>query len=279
MSRAFCCFGSLQDNEDGTPQTLEKLAKVFAELFLALDFTFTDLVAAIALVGITHKSKSKLTAVTGDGAVAAAATAVSKSYSAADIKADGVSVNGRSSSGDHESAKALLQPDYMSAPGNSTWSDRDLLFGDPFLVKRKPQNPMQNPAIALYRQGSGAASSSQSVQSMVDSPLLVKGSSSSLAGAIPSPSPSSLPSPLPAAVAVPLQQRGFAAVGINGHRSGVHRPLESDVGVIGVKYDEPGGESQDDAVSLGVLEEALHWHRFANAVYGWPMYLWSYRYR
>ncbi|WIA18498.1 hypothetical protein OEZ85_009951 [Tetradesmus obliquus] len=35
----------------------------------------------------------------------------------------------------------------------------------------------------------------------------------------------------------------------------------------------------DVSVDLDLLEEALHWHRYANAIYGWPMFLWSHRYR
>jgi hypothetical protein len=38
-------------------------------------------------------------------------------------------------------------------------------------------------------------------------------------------------------------------------------------------------EDEETPVSLELLEEALHWHRYANAIYGWPMYLWSHRYR
>ena len=38
-------------------------------------------------------------------------------------------------------------------------------------------------------------------------------------------------------------------------------------------------EDGEGEVELELLEEALHWHRYANAVYGWPMFLWSHRYR
>eukprot|EP00775_Hariotina_reticulata_P013184 gene13184-13315_t len=37
--------------------------------------------------------------------------------------------------------------------------------------------------------------------------------------------------------------------------------------------------SNGTAVPLELLEEALQWHHYANAVYGWPMFLWSHRYR
>jgi hypothetical protein len=37
--------------------------------------------------------------------------------------------------------------------------------------------------------------------------------------------------------------------------------------------------SSGAGVPLELLEEALHWHHYANAVYGWPMFLWSHRYR
>jgi hypothetical protein len=36
---------------------------------------------------------------------------------------------------------------------------------------------------------------------------------------------------------------------------------------------------QEQGAWLELLEEALHWHRYANAIYGWPMYLWSHRHR
>jgi hypothetical protein len=37
--------------------------------------------------------------------------------------------------------------------------------------------------------------------------------------------------------------------------------------------------SDGQLVPLELLEEALHWHAYANAIYGWPMFLWSHRYR
>jgi hypothetical protein len=37
--------------------------------------------------------------------------------------------------------------------------------------------------------------------------------------------------------------------------------------------------STGQPVPLDLLEEALHWHAYANAIYGWPMFLWSHRYR
>lgn len=37
--------------------------------------------------------------------------------------------------------------------------------------------------------------------------------------------------------------------------------------------------AEGQPVSLALLEEALHWHPYANAIYGWPMFLWSHRYR
>eukprot|EP00879_Flechtneria_rotunda_P015830 GHRR01016553.1.p1 GENE.GHRR01016553.1~~GHRR01016553.1.p1 ORF type:complete len:1195 (+),score=470.03 GHRR01016553.1:1101-4685(+) len=41
-----------------------------------------------------------------------------------------------------------------------------------------------------------------------------------------------------------------------------------------------GAAAQDDPeVPLELLEEALHWHGYANAIYGWPMFMWSHRYR
>lgn len=45
---------------------------------------------------------------------------------------------------------------------------------------------------------------------------------------------------------------------------------------------EQGGAavtSDGRRVPLDLLEEALHWHAYANAIYGWPMFLWSHRYR
>jgi hypothetical protein len=45
--------------------------------------------------------------------------------------------------------------------------------------------------------------------------------------------------------------------------------------------EEMGGAvtSTGQPVPLELLEEALHWHAYANAIYGWPMFLWSHRYR
>jgi hypothetical protein len=50
---------------------------------------------------------------------------------------------------------------------------------------------------------------------------------------------------------------------------------ESQLQLAGSALLQPDGSP----IPLELLEEALHWHHYANAIYGWPMFLWSHRYR
>jgi len=65
------------------------------------------------------------------------------------------------------------------------------------------------------------------------------------------------------------QQAGRAAHSAAGGGGG-------GAGNAGAMRAADGGEGE---VDFELLEEALHWHRYANAIYGWPMFMWSHRYR
>jgi hypothetical protein len=73
-----------------------------------------------------------------------------------------------------------------------------------------------------------------------------------------------VPGPAQAAAGVPETKALAAAAAVE---EGV---LEDVAGAV---------TSTGQPVPLELLEEALHWHTYANAIYGWPMFLWSHRYR
>jgi hypothetical protein len=98
--------------------------------------------------------------------------------------------------------------------------------------------------------------------------------------------PTGLPSP-PAAhpaaaanAATAKQHQGIVSTSLVSMQpqAAATAPVAAAVGDAG---DEGVGAvtSAGQPVSLDLLEEALHWHAYANAIYGWPMFLWSHRYR
>lgn len=102
--------------------------------------------------------------------------------------------------------------------------------------------------------------------------------------------PTGLPSP-PAAhpaaaanAATATQQQGNASTSVVSMQpQAAARAAAAAVAAaaVGDAGDEGVGAvtSAGQPVPLELLEEALHWHAYANAIYGWPMFLWSHRYR
>uniref|UniRef100_A0A383W0M9 sn-1-specific diacylglycerol lipase n=1 Tax=Tetradesmus obliquus TaxID=3088 RepID=A0A383W0M9_TETOB len=111
LSYVLCCWRSLgaQDRADGSPNTATptvlRLAKVFGDVFYPLNFSFTDIVAAITLVGITHRSRAHRPG----GA----------SHSHALIAAAGAGLFGQGKQQGYEHALAILQTAEAAALGGS----------------------------------------------------------------------------------------------------------------------------------------------------------------
>ncbi len=278
LGRLPCCWGGLTSSNydsEGVPgdPPLIRLARVFGDLFTAVDSTFSDAAAALMLVGLVHKERGHASPMAAVAAAAELAEAVADG-SSSDLQRspelgsghDGAEVAVRSVARPFEPgpklppavAEAAMACLHLQQQHQRKAADARAIGGKG-VTKQMHMNSSADPA----DKDAGGTNAGSRWQLLQQPSTVSQGTASTdrrSEGGHEDLSASG-------------SQGGSVAANAANAGDGQHAPSQAAA-------DAACSNDVDwDDVPLPLLEEALHWHRFANAIYGWPMYLWTRRYR
>jgi hypothetical protein len=238
-------------------------------MFQALNFTFSDLAASIILVGVIHRSRARAVGSWGFGRLSALQGGRFAAVATAAIQL-------------HRAKTAPAVPAAERARGGGGGANGDVLVvGGGSAAGSSKAVAGSNPTAAAAAVAASGASKRPGDGSSAG------GGDGGLAGRLEGSSVTySLETawqraaaaaaaaardgePVPAATAASSSGGWQKGSWIGGGGGGAG-------GSVGGGADWDDGEGE---VEFELLEEALHWHRYANAIYGWPMFMWSHRYR